>query len=454
MSPTAAGATLTESLGVLRLALHVLKAELQRPLVSVDSRFRNLTAVIKGLEQTKLAKPASDATEYVDQWNDILAGRRTSLEPRAIRSLCWNPGIATDRAFLSFLARTQHVPKSQSLQGMICSCHARWSRELAVSEPMERIRDHLHQYSGRNRLLNKWKDSAEMIVGPKAHDLMAGELIKSTGGLPGFCDFWGLSIESSQLFHTAAEIASVLCLEQIDRVPRYREFLFKELIPWQGWTPNMLKNVVSRLILFPKRDDAELIETIVHLVRSDQRFGDPRHPQNHNNWIGIDEASKRMQEWLSAADITFFFETVLPRGKDPHGRKAFWLRYVGCRGLRSRPLLSNSDKFRLRDVLWKKGANASDFGRLLDEDTSAFILDFGPVVAIEFSAVGNACYVYEKKAAAEIVPDIWTTLPFSKTDLKRKSKIATSQPIKHDQQNRWKYEMERILAGYGVRAVS
>ena len=116
--------------------------------------------------------------------------------------------------------------------------------------------------------------------------------------------------------------------------------------------------------------------------------------------------------------------------------------------------MSNSDKFRLRDVLWKKAAKGSDFGRLLDEDTSAFILDFGPIMAIEFSAVGNACYLYERQAAAEIVPDIWTTLPFSKNDLKRKSKIATSQPITHDRQNRWKNEMERILARYGVRAVS
>jgi len=293
-----------------------------------------------------------------------------------------------------------------------------------------------------------------MIVGPKAHDLMAVELIKSTDGLAGFCGFWGLSIESSRLFHAAAEIASVLCLEQIDRVSRYKEFLFKELIPWQGWAPSMLKNVMSRVILFPKRDDNELIDAIIHLVRSDPRFGDPRRPQNHNNWIGMDEASKRMEEWLSAADITFFFETVLPRGTDPHGRKEFWLRYVGCRGLRSRPLLSSSDKSRLRDVLWKKGTNASDFGRLLGEDTSAFILDFGPIVAIEFSAVNNACYLYEKKAAAEIVPDIWTNKPFSRKDLKRKSKIATTQPITHDRQNRWKYEVERILARYGVRAVS
>jgi len=454
MTHAAPGADLTESLGVLRTALNALKAELQRPAVSVESCFRNLSAVIKELGQTKPAKPVSNVTEYVNQWNEVVAGQRKTLELRAIRSLCWNPAIATAQSFQSFLSLTHHVPRAQSLQGMICSCHSRWSRELAASESVERIRDHLHQYSGRNQLLNKWKDSSNMILGPKAHELMAAELIKSPDGLKGFCDSWGLSIESSKLFHAAAEIASVHCLEQIDRVPRYREFLFTELIPWEGWEPSMFKNVMTRVILFPKRDDVELTETITRLVRSDRRLGDPRHPQNHNNWISMDEASKRLQEWLSAADITFFFETVLPKGKDPHGRKAFWLRYVGCRGLRSRPLLSNSDKFRLRDVLWKKKADVSDFGRLLDEDTSAFILDFGPIMAIEFSVVGNACYLYEKQAAAEIVPDIWTALPFSKARLKRKSKIATSHPITHDQQNRWKSEMERILARYGVRAVS
>jgi len=454
MTHAATGNALAGSLEFLRLALHALKAELQLPPVPAETRFRNLSAAVRNLGRTKRAKPTPITAEYVDQWKAVVAGRQDHLEPRAIRSLSWNPAIATDRTFQYYLARKEYIPNSQALQGMICSCHARWSRELAVSEAVGRIRDHLQRYSGHNRLLNKWKESASMILGPKAHDLMGAELIKNTEGLAGFCDLWGMSIESSQLFHSAVEVASVICMEQLDRVAHYRSFLFNELIPWQGWAPNMIKNVVSRLILLPKRDDVELIETITKIVRGDQRFGDPRHPQNHNNWIGMDDASRRMQEWLSAADITFFFESVLPRGKDPHGRKTFWLRYVGCRGLRSRPLLSSSDKFRLREVLFRKGANTSDYGRLLDEDTSAFILDFGPIMAVEFSAVGNACYLYEKKAAAEIVPDIWTTVPFSKSDLKRRSKIATAQPIRHDQQNRWKHEVESILARYGIRAVS
>jgi EH_Signature domain len=454
MAQAATGNALAGSLEFLRLALHVLKAELQPPPVSAETRLRNLSEAVRSLDQTKRAKPAPVTAEYVDQWKAVVAGRRDDLEARAIRSLSWNPTIATDGAFQNYLARKEYIPNSQALQGMICSCHVRWSRELAVSEAVGRIRQHLRRYSGHNRLLNKWKDSASMMLGPKAHDLMGTELIKTTEGLAGFCDFWGMPIESSQLFHSAAEVASVICMEELHRVAQYRSFLFNELIPWQGWAPNMIKNVVGRLILLPKRDDVELIEAIIKIVRSDQRFGDPRNPQNHNNWIGMDDASRRMQEWLSAADITFFFESVLPRGKDPHGRKTFWLRYVGCRGLRSRPLLSSSDKFRLRDILSKKGANTSDYGRLVEEDTSAFILDFGPIMVIEFSAVGNACYLYEKKAAAEIVKDIWTTAPFSKFNLKRPSRIATAKPIRHDQQNRWKHEMESILARYGVRAVS
>jgi len=454
MNHAGPGADLAESMEGLQLAFQTLKAELARPAEPVESHLRRLAAVLKELGQTRPARPISNASEYVEQWNEFLAGRRDNLEPRAIRSLCWNIVVATNQSFQDFLDRSHQLLKAQSLQGLICSCHVRWSRELAASGAVARIRDRLAQYSGRNRLLQTWKSSANMILGPKAHDLMAAELIKSTDGLPGFCETWGLSSESSQLFQAAAEIATVLCVEEIDRVPRYQEFLFKELMPWSGWAPNTLKNVMSRLILFPTRENTELIEAIIRHVRSDPRFGDPRQPQNHNNWIGMDEASRRVQEWLSDADISFYFETVLPRGKDPHGRKAFWMRYVGCRGLRSRPLLSNADKYRLRDVLSKKSATASDFGRLLDDDTSAFILDFGPIMAIEFSAVGNACYIYEKRAAAQIVPDLWTSLPFKKTDLKRRLRIATSQPITHDRQDRWKNEMERLLARYGVRAVS
>jgi EH_Signature domain len=448
------GSELSDSLQSLRAALRALKIDIAQPPIPVETRLQHLSEAVRRLGQAKAARPISDSEEYVEQWREIEMGQREHLEPRAIRSLCWNATIATEPAFQNMLDRDERLLNAQSLQGLVCSCHARWSRQFALGTTVTIVRNRLEAYSGHNRLLHKWKSSANMILGPKAHDLMAKELVKHSEGLSGFCAEWGLSAETSHLFQLAAEVASALCLEEIDRVPRYREFLFAELMPWEGWEPTILKNVTSHLILFPARGDGGLIEEIVRFVRSDRRFGDPRQPQNRNNWVGIDEATRRMQEWLSAADITFFFETVLPKGTDPHGRKAFWLRYVGSRGLRSRPLLSSSDRWRLREVISKKGAMASDFGKLADDDTSAFILDFGPLLVIEFSAVGNACYLYEKDAAVQIMPDMWSAEPFDKKALKRRSKIATSQPVTHDRQGRWKDEMERVLARYGIRAVS
>jgi hypothetical protein len=255
----------------------------------------------------------------------------------------------------------------------------------------------------------------------------------------------------------AIESASRHCLEQIDRVPHMRDFLFRELIPWTGWTPDPLKKAVSQLILLPTRGNPELMEPITRLVLGDRRFGDPRQRQNLNNWIGIDEAARRIKEWLSAADISFFFEHVLPKGKDPHGRKSFWLRYVGSRGLVSRPLLNEIDKFRLRQILREKKEQVSHFGEL-EGNTSAFLLDFGPILVIEFSAVGNACYIYEKRTGAEIVPDLWTPLTFRVPELKRQgsavARVIHKKPRFAWQRDGWEDEMEGILARYGIRAVS
>ena len=326
-------------------------------------------------------------------------------------------------------------------------------REFAKNQATAKVLLRLNHYEGSNRLLQKWKGSSNMILGPEGVNVFAVELIKSSDALRSCCESWGFSEQASPYVQMAVDTASRLCLEQLDRSIEMRSFLFKEIIPWPYWRPDQIKELMRKVILFPGRNDSKNIELITHLVLSDKRFGDPRHPHNHINWVGIDDAAHRLQEWLSAADIKFFFEHVLPKGTDPHGRKTFWLRYVGCRGLISRPLLSDYDKYRLRHILKEKGAQTTHFGKL-EGDTSAFVLDFGPVVVVEFSEVGNACYIYTKKVATRVVPDLWSAEPFVKTQLKRKSEIATSAPVRHDVQGRWREETERVLARFGVRAVA
>jgi hypothetical protein len=451
------GVGLLEAVRLLQVSARELKAEVEGPNSLSTEPLRRLSKVIEALGQTRSARPVRCPDEYVKQWDEVVAGNRETLDPRAVRFLCWNPILATDRTFQYFLDRSESVLNARSLQGLISCCHSRWSVQFAASQVVARVLDRLNRYSGPNRLLQKWKSHAGMILGVSAHEMFGQELIKEGVNVEQYCHSWGISAEASPFVQMAIEHGAKECLDEVDRVVRMRELLFQEILPWSGWMPDPLKKSMSRLILVSPKTKPELIEPITRLVLSDRRFGDPRLRHNQNNWLGIDDAARRMKEWLSTADITFFFEHVLPKGKDPHGRKAFWLRFVGCRGLVSRPLLNEVDKFRLRQILREKKEEVSHFGEI-DGNTSAFLLDFGPIFVIEFSAVGNACYVYEKRAAAEMVPDLWTLQSFHVPDLKSRSN-ATAWVIHKKrrfiwQRNGWEEEMEGILARYGIRAVS
>ena len=81
-------------------------------------------------------------------------------------------------------------------------------------------------------------------------------------------------------------------------------------------------------------------------------------------------------------------------------------------------------------------------------ETSAFLLDFGPVVVVEFSHVGNACYLYEKPNAAKVIPDFWTQEPFTIYGLKNRPMAAETIPhIGGD----GRQTLAHLLARYGIR---
>jgi hypothetical protein len=456
MAASIAGSELFESLRLLQIAARDLKAAAEDPLTSPESFFGRLSEAIDSLGQAKPARPVRCPEEYVRHWEELVADRRDSLEPRAVRYLCWRPEVATDAMFQYYLDRNQCSLNAQSLQGLIRSCHSRWSSQFAASQVVTRVRDHVKEYEGPNRLLQRWKSAPQTILGEQAHEVLGAELTKQSLGLKPFFESWGIADEATPYVQMAVEHATRLCLQQVDRVP-LRTFIFKELLPWGQWLPSVWKPVMSQLILLPTRGNAEIIDAITRLVLGDRRLGDPRHPHNHINWIGMDDAACRVEEWLSAADITFFFERVLPKGKDPHGRKAFWLRYAGCPGLVSRPLLNEIDKLRMKLVLREKKEQVSHFGELLG-DTSALLLDFGPILVVEFSVAGNGCFVYKRRDGAEIVPDLWVSVPFIKTNLKKPA-LAVARVV-HSvlrfrwQRKGWEDEMEGILARFGIRPVS
>ena len=89
-----------------------------------------------------------------------------------------------------------------------------------------------------------------------------------------------------------------------------------------------------------------------------------------------------------------------------------------------------------------------NFGKMAwGANTSGFLLDFGRVLVIEFSEVGNAAYVYDQTEKDAVVPNFWSEASFQVRDLKRKD--AKKHKVNHHAG--WERDMRGILARYGIR---
>lgn len=128
-------------------------------------------------------------------------------------------------------------------------------------------------------------------------------------------------------------------------------------------------------------------------------WGNPWLPSTAAQWGGVTPQAREMvSEWLRGEFIETFFTKLAEDGIGDRRRANFWLRYVksmtnvqfalGPRALNS----SNRDFAILLEKM--KGL----YTELKDSDSAnnAFIMTLGNLVAVEFSAMGNALYGYQK----------------------------------------------------------
>jgi hypothetical protein len=224
--------------------------------------------------------------------------------------------------------------------------------------------------------------------------------------------------EQSPYLLDAVRQAMQTCRAQIGPTATFRQYLLAELLAWNGWRSEDFKAEIGALMLHPSA--LHMREGLMRFALHDHRLGDPRLPRDAENWDGIPaQACQRLLEWFAQADLVFFCDHVLGQRADPHGRKAFRLKYVPCL-LRSRPLLHRDDTARLHGALAERGELSSHFGRI-GGSTSAFLLDFGPLLVIEFSPPEDACYVYERRVIDQVVPEFWMRQSFGATQLKQSS---------------------------------
>ncbi|MGD0076214.1 MAG: EH signature domain-containing protein, partial [Candidatus Binataceae bacterium] len=341
METSPASSDLFDALASLRGADHLLAQEIQQPFVGIPIDNPRLKVTIESFPE-RAAKQPPPHEDYKQQWQDFIEKRRDNLEPRAVRYLCWEPDIATDLRFQKYLNRLESDLSARSLQGLVRSCHARWSSDFAGGAVAAEVRRRLHRFKGANRLIAKWKGRLSLVFGSKATGELATWMLEDRKSIKEACDFWKLEEQSIYLL-LAVEEAAASCIKRIGEHSPYNRYLVGELIAWGGWPIDRFKKLVSDLIerTFPATEFAQELKP---KVLGDSRLGDPRLPRNATNWLGVStEARNRFIEWLSKDDIVFFFELGLPPGTDPHGRKKFWLNYVGS-VKKSRPLLCDDDK--------------------------------------------------------------------------------------------------------------
>jgi len=301
----------------------------------------------------------------------------------------------------------------------------------------------LTTYSKNNALIDKWKQNLGFILNQEGPTRFAAEILSRSTTWEKVAEEWGLEPDT--------EFGNQVLMQAVTRSLRghggdsLRNEVIRLVLPSKHWKPGSFKASVQQVTIACSSSSQDKSDALKDFILKDSRLLDPRLPANGPNWLGISESARDIViQWLSAEDIQLFFDHVLTTRNDPHGRKPFWLRYKG-RVKRSRPLLSTLDETRWQANAVSRGKR--NFGRMdYFCNTSAFLLDFGRVIVVEFSQVNNAVYVYEHRDVPDLNDSFWSQARFSMTTLKQKDRYIERMshiPL-------WQNKMRTLLAQFGI----
>ena len=440
---------LRDSLQLLQITDNSFNGKSARQAIVFDNPiFPNLTELIEKMNTVKLARKIFCPEEYLKYWFKFQKQSISEIPPRVRRFLCWEPNIGASFEYLTFLKQLNESLSANSLQGLVYARHSKWSSNNSQAQELALVRSAVMKYRGRNRLVNKWRENIDLILKPQSAKFAAQKIFSAQKSISKFCGEWGINEQTAFIGETVAECAH-LCFKQFADVKLKDEaddYFISEVLNWENFELNIYKAIVSQTIMTGKfLKDEKFQEKVVGHIIADDRLGDPRLPNNSQNWVGIEiESRTRILQLLSRADIVFFFDQVMIGYDDRHGRKNFWLRYISSLK-QSRPLLNGSDKLRLNSTLRRQGKKMLHFGETRGQQ-SAFLLDFGSILVIEFNGVG-ACYIYEETSRKRLFHDIYTNEAF--TDGKLKQPYYAAERVSH--RGDWQWRLSSILSQYGIR---
>lgn len=420
------------------------------PAIPSERAIGRLRAIVTRLSQPKKARPVKCPPNYIDLWNATGASRALELPSRAIRYLSWETDIAVNPSFQS-VALTPERISTRSLQGLVRSVHRRWNSTVNTPS-VGNLTVALTNYPRESGLIDKWKHNLGHILSADGPTRLAAEVLNKATTWDKISEEWALEPDS-EFGNNVLERCVDLSLRGRDN-DASQQSTIRFVLPSKHWRLDSFKTSVQQMILASSRFSQQQSDALRDFILSDSRLLDPRLPANGPNWLGINDSARDVViQWFSALDIQLFFDHVLPTRSDPHGRKPFWMRYKG-KVKRSRPLLSAFDEGRWRANAATQGR--SNYGRMeYNCNTSAFLLDFGPIIVAEFSQVGNAAYVYQRRDVTELDEGFWSSSRFSLKILKQKDSCVRWRRDSYEGWVRhvdgWQGKMRTLLAQFGIQ---
>lgn len=400
----------------------------------------SLAALTKAIDSIDaIAKPQRPADSHIREWEEYKAGQTATLSPRIIRNLSWHAEIAISDQFLGVIRSSDRIKNSsKTIQGLVYSYHSKWNEVKQLPQFYD-LRKIVTNFEGPNGVLRKWQENIPFLLFPDSVKVLAEEFFKKK--LPLENSIAELSLfEDTQFIREVVSECAKSCIKNLADSETL-DYLVYQILSWDKHKIEIFKDHVNASVMSKAFDESGDVKArlVNYVVNDVQRLGDPR--LKPASWIGIEESKNKVLQYLSKEDIIFFFKKVMTN--DLHGRANFWLRYVPSM-VRSRPLLTDIDKAQLRAVLARDSSTTRHFGRTTGQH-SAFLLDFGNVLAIEFEGVG-ACYLYDAKTRDHYFRDFFTYTPFND----QKLKMPNQALYRKSHQGNWDWVLGQALAQSGI----
>lgn len=126
---------------------------------------------------------------------------------------------------------------------------------------------------------------------------------------------------------------------------------------------------------------------------------DPRQ-KDSAHWYGVNaEATALMQQWLSIEDLEMFFGE-LADDADEKSRVQYWTPFVLNRMVSFSRIFLGESVIRRKKRKVENYLRTGRYGRLFgpgSDEVCAFVLRIKDAIIVEFSKVGNACYIYDAR---------------------------------------------------------